>query len=67
MTDEPWRRVHQCSADACVATIADERWAMTKSDWFFQRNGAAFCPDHLPEWVPEWRARRGFSRLAENS
>ncbi|WP_157533939.1 MULTISPECIES: hypothetical protein [Microbacterium] len=50
-----------------MATIADERWAMTKSDWFFQRNGAAFCPDHLPEWVPEWRARRGFSRLAENS
>lgn len=26
-----------------------------KAGWFFQRNGDAYCPEHVPEWVEEWR------------
>lgn len=24
--------------------------------WFFQHDGKAFCPTHVPDWVPQWRA-----------
>lgn len=23
-----------------------------------QRNGLAWCPDHNPDWVAEWRAKK---------
>lgn len=23
-----------------------------------QRNGDAWCPDHTPDWVAEWRIKR---------
>lgn len=26
--------------------------------WFEQKNGTAYCPRHVPEWVTEWRAQR---------
>lgn len=29
-----------------------------KHAWFFMKDGTAFCPDHIPEWVEEWRNRR---------
>lgn len=29
-----------------------------KMGWFFKQNGEAWCPLHLPAWVPEWRAKK---------
>jgi hypothetical protein len=26
--------------------------------WFLQRNGDAWCPDHIPDWVVEWRSKK---------
>jgi hypothetical protein len=48
-----------CSADGCDATVPDHYWGKVKAaGWFFQRNGDAWCPEHVPEWVAEWRSRQ---------
>lgn len=48
-------RVH-CAADECPRHVADNKWAKIHAiGWFFQRDGTAFCPDHLPEWLASWR------------
>lgn len=26
--------------------------------WFFFKSGDIYCPDHVPEWVQEWREYR---------
>lgn len=48
-----------CSA--CDRTVPGHRWGKIKAQdqgWFFAKDGAAFCPEHVPEWVEEWRARK---------
>lgn len=30
----------------------------SSAGWFFKRDGTSYCPEHLPEWVDGWRARR---------
>ena len=45
----------------CNATAKNNYWSKmraSKQGWFFRRNGACYCPDHLPEWLEEWRAKR---------
>lgn len=32
--------------------------AAGREGWFFQRDDSAFCPKHVPEWVPAWRQKR---------
>jgi len=57
------------SGDTCVECGAKvphrnasgrvSRWDVIRAaekGWFFQHDGAAFCPTHVPDWVPEWRA-----------
>lgn len=37
------------------------KWLVIKAQdegWFFHRDGTAYCPDHTPHWVEEWRAKR---------
>lgn len=46
-----------CDHPGCLARIKNNSWARIKSEWFFRRDGQAWCPDHFPEWVAEWRAR----------
>jgi hypothetical protein len=54
MTDE----VH-CSAEGCPASHGNHRWGRIKADaWFHQKDGKAWCPDHIPPWVAEWRAKQ---------
>lgn len=49
-----------CSEDGCEAQIKNNRWARTKaSNWFFTRDNKAYCPDHHPDWVAGWRAKKG--------
>lgn len=37
------------------------KWDVIKAGeagWFFQRDGTAWCPNHVPEWVESWRERQ---------
>lgn len=46
-----------CSHPGCDKKIRGHAWGHIKaSDWFFQKDGQSWCPDHHPEWVAEWRA-----------
>lgn len=52
----------------CPAECKDHKWgriAAHNEGWFFSRSGEAFCPLHLPNWVPQWRAERKFWSLRE--
>lgn len=45
----------------CKARYKTHHWGKkeaAREGWFFQKNGDAFCPKHVPEWVEEWRARQ---------
>jgi len=49
-----------CSDPACGQTHSDGQWGKIKAGaegWFFQKDGNAWCPAHIPDWVAEWRAR----------
>lgn len=51
--------VLQCSEDGCEETIKAHYWGRVKSGWFFSRaEDKQWCPNHIPEWVAEWRARK---------
>lgn len=46
--------------DGCTASIPGSKSHQIRAaeqGWFFQQNGDAWCPEHTPEWVAEWRAR----------
>ena len=37
------------------------KWLVMKAGregWFFQRDGTAYCPEHVPDWVEGWRVRQ---------
>jgi hypothetical protein len=45
----------------CKATVKNHYWSKmraNKEGWFFKRDGTAYCPEHLPEWLHEWRAKK---------
>lgn len=51
----------ECAYLGCDNTYRDHRWGATKAHdagWFIQKNGDAWCPEHVPKWVKSWRARR---------
>lgn len=54
-----------CDAPPCTARVKNHRWGRTKAEgWFFEkaredRPERAWCPEHNPPWVAEWRAKRG--------
>ncbi len=39
----------------CQNTIANHKWGRIKSNWYFAKNGMAFCTEHLPDFVKEKR------------
>ncbi len=50
-----------CSASDCDATYKDHHWghkAAQREGWFIQKDGASWCPSHVPEWVELWRAEQ---------
>ena len=56
---EPQTTFIECSADGCEAKVANHRWGHIKAaGWFFQKTGEAWCPDHTPDWVTAWRAKK---------
>jgi hypothetical protein len=51
--------VIHCSHTGCTNTVQNSQWGKTKADgWFFGKNGQAFCHEHIPGWVTDWRAKR---------
>lgn len=51
----------KCAQEGCGRTFRDHQWGATqahKEGWFHQQNGDSWCPEHNPDWVKEWRAKR---------
>lgn len=57
-----------CLRDGCPASFPGSKWDTMQAQregWFFpkEHNGVrGWCPEHLPEWVAEWRARQAAKR-----
>lgn len=50
-----------CAKEECPKFFQNHEWGNKQAQregWFMQRNGDAWCPDHNPDWVAEWRAKR---------
>jgi len=56
-----------CSSPGCTAEFPDHAWGAIKANgegWFMSKDGVqAWCPAHVPDWVPAWGFRI-FSRRA---
>lgn len=49
----------QCAA-GCGRSFKRHRWGNIQAHnegWFEQKDGTAYCPDHVPDWVAGWRRR----------
>jgi hypothetical protein len=50
-----------CADPLCPNEFKAHYWGSVKAHgagWFIQKDGTAWCPDHTPEWVAAWRARK---------
>lgn len=56
----------RCSYEDCSESLKGDSWSRIKSNWFFQKNGQNWCPNHTPEWVTEWRERKKRDRNANS-
>lgn len=55
----PWREPIKCAHPECESTMKSHAWSVIKTvGWFHQKDGKSFCPDHTPNWVHEWRAKK---------
>ena len=53
----------KCAESDCTASVKNHYWGHVKADgWFFSKEGPAWCPEHLPDWVPAWRERQKAKR-----
>lgn len=48
---------HEC--EVCTSRVKNHRWGLTKAEgWFFtKKKDEAYCPEHVPGWVEEWRLK----------
>lgn len=51
-----------CSVEGCTNRFKNHKWGYIHSGgqqgWFHSKEGWHACPEHLPDWVAEWRAKR---------
>ena len=48
-----------CDQTGCDEKIKNHKWGQIKAvDWFFQKNGQAWCPAHVPDWYASWGKRK---------
>lgn len=46
----------QCDHQDCEATHPNHAWGRIRAEgWFHQKDGQAYCPEHVPAWVEAWR------------
>ena len=53
-----------CASEGCLRGIKNHYWAKVQGQsdgWFLQKDGTAWCPEHNPDWVAEWRAKKAAS------
>lgn len=56
---EPWLKPIACAHPDCTNEMPSNAWAVIKTEgWFHQKDGNSWCPEHTPEWVAEWRAKK---------
>jgi hypothetical protein len=47
-----------CVEPDCGATVPDHYWGKVRAEgWLFLKDGRAYCPAHLPDWINPWRRR----------
>ena len=55
-----------CDKTECENDYFPDKWGKIeaqKQGWFFGKNPiVAWCPEHIPDWVAEWRLRRALER-----
>ena len=52
--------------NGCPASHPGSRFDNSKADkagWFHGKDGTAYCPDHLPDWVGPWRERQAKNKF----
>ena len=52
---------HVCAHEGCEESVNNHyhaRAAAHEAGWFQQKDGTFWCPEHVPEWVADWRARK---------
>lgn len=50
-----------CDHPGCTDQFKLTHWdsiAASDKGWFQKLNGEAWCPEHIPSWVAEWRAKK---------
>lgn len=48
-----------CDERGCNEQIKNHHWGKIKAEgWLFSKDGKAFCPKHLPDWLIEWREKK---------
>lgn len=60
--EEPVFNLHPtCTTTGCVKFYTNHKFGKMKASregWYFGRNGDAWCKEHVPGWVSEWRERK---------
>lgn len=54
-----------CSVRTCTNSFKKHYWGSIKAQndgWFLQKNGDIWCPEHLPDWYEEWKAKKALER-----
>lgn len=50
-----------CNHPSCNKKFPNNKFTRIKAGdagWFFQKDDVAWCPEHVPDWVGPWRARK---------
>lgn len=59
--DSTWVATAFCDHPDCSSSMKTHAWGFIKANdagWFIQKNGDCWCPEHIPEWVALWRAKK---------
>lgn len=55
-----------CSYPNCGSYYKSHHWGNKEAQregWFLQKNGDKWCPNHIPEWVDQWREKNGYKPM----
>ena len=51
----------RCAYPGCTNGYKTHRWNDIKAHdagWFQQKDGRSWCPEHIPDWVVQWRSNK---------